>query len=160
MKPVALSGLLAFGLLTLSRAGASQSATPTVLKVDDQPLVRHSRLEYNELAQLVDKRLHSVDGGRIWLQSLDYRYHIRGWLTDINNRNLTSNPVPNGQGLDQNYDGPTTTDSRQDMPDLIGPELRYEAPLDGLNTAGEWGGNITSQAWRSRNPLTADPVAR
>jgi RHS repeat-associated protein len=140
-------------LYTQYHYDAAGRLVQTDLKIDDQPIVRHSQLHYNELAQLVDKRLHSVDGGHTWMQSLDYRYHIRGWLTQLNNRNLSSNSVPNAEGLDDNNDDPV-----HDRPDLFGLELRYEQPLDGINTVGEWGGNITSQTWRSNNPLTYDPA--
>lgn len=43
---------------------------------------------YNELGQLKEKNLHSVSEG-VFLQSIDYSYNIRGWLTHINNGSLT-----------------------------------------------------------------------
>ena len=43
--------------------------------------------EYNEIGQLVDKKLHSTDGTN-FKQSIDHRYNIRGWLTSINNSKL------------------------------------------------------------------------
>ncbi len=43
-----------------------------------------SALEYNELGQMIEKNLHSKNGGANFLQSLDYAYNIQGWLTDIN----------------------------------------------------------------------------
>ncbi|MBK7653091.1 MAG: hypothetical protein IPJ20_23460, partial [Flammeovirgaceae bacterium] len=45
--------------------------------------------EYNELGQLVDKKLHNT-GGTAFLQSIDYRYTIRGWLRSINGAQLTT----------------------------------------------------------------------
>jgi|GEM_PF-3846177 len=54
--------------------------------------------EYNELGQLVNKRLYSSDaistpeGQRTFKQSVDYRYNIRGWLSSINNASLTFTP--------------------------------------------------------------------
>lgn len=44
---------------------------------------------YNELGQLIDKGMGSV-GESPFLQSVDYRYNIRGWLTNINNSTLTN----------------------------------------------------------------------
>jgi len=41
---------------------------------------------YNELGQLIEKNLHVVEGKS--LQSLDYRYDIRGWLKSINDPSL------------------------------------------------------------------------
>ncbi|HLF33256.1 MAG TPA: DUF6443 domain-containing protein, partial [Cyclobacteriaceae bacterium] len=40
--------------------------------------------EYNELGMLIEKNIHELDSGK-FLQSVDYRYNIRGWLTNINN---------------------------------------------------------------------------
>ncbi len=59
-------------------------------KLDDQPEVELISNEYNELGQLVDKKLHSISGSP-YKQSIDYRYNIRGWLTSINDSELTEN---------------------------------------------------------------------
>ncbi len=40
---------------------------------------------YDLLGRLSEKNLHSIDNGAHFLQSIDYRYNIRGWLTHINN---------------------------------------------------------------------------
>jgi hypothetical protein len=56
----------------------------------------------------VDKKLHSTDGGGRYLQSVDNRYNIRGWLTHINNRDLKA-------------DGNTNDDYN----DVFGLELKY-----------------------------------
>ena len=42
-----------------------------------------TEVAYNELGQLVTKDLHSG------MQQVDYRYNIRGWLTRINDSNLS-----------------------------------------------------------------------
>jgi RHS repeat-associated protein len=42
-----------------------------------------SRNQYNEIGELINKQLHSVDDST-FLQSVDYRYNIRGWLSSIN----------------------------------------------------------------------------
>ena len=39
--------------------------------------------EYNELSQVIEKKLHSTNN-QTFLQNVDYKYNIRGWLTDIN----------------------------------------------------------------------------
>jgi RHS repeat-associated protein len=44
--------------------------------------------QYNELGQLIDKKLHSANGAAA-KQSVDHRYNIRGWLTSINDAALT-----------------------------------------------------------------------
>ncbi|MEZ5199175.1 MAG: RHS repeat-associated core domain-containing protein [Bacteroidales bacterium] len=46
-----------------------------------------AEMQYNELGQLIEKNLHSPDGQGYW-QSIDYKYNIRGWLTNINKANL------------------------------------------------------------------------
>jgi len=44
---------------------------------------------YNELGELIEKNLHSEDAGATFAQSVDYRYNIRGWLTRINEADLS-----------------------------------------------------------------------
>ncbi|MDN3584251.1 DUF6443 domain-containing protein [Mucilaginibacter flavus] len=44
--------------------------------------------EYNELGQLKDKKLGNTTGSN-YLQTVDFRYNIRGWITGINKSNLT-----------------------------------------------------------------------
>ena len=84
--------------------------------------------EYNELGQLVDKKLHSSDNGTTFKQSTDYRYNIRGWLTSINNPTLSLGA------------------SNDDTNDLFGMNLGYENDLVAGNTP-EFNGNISSMTW-------------
>ncbi|WP_160143946.1 DUF6443 domain-containing protein [Chryseolinea soli] len=88
---------------------------------------------YNELGQLVDKKLHST-AANVFLQSIDYRYNERGWLTSINNAQV------NG----------TDTDATADY---FGMELLYEKTATGLNDqAGDktyWNGNISAIKWHN-----------
>ena len=67
---------------------------------------------YNELGQLIDKRLHNIDGSSTYKQYLDYRYNIRGWLTNINDSKLS--------------DGEN---------DFFGMELGYEKEIQTGNSA-------------------------
>ncbi len=69
----------------------------TYQDIDDQGEVILSELSYNALGQLTEKDLHGLPypGGTIppgwtqkYLQSVDYAYNIRGWLTHINNADL------------------------------------------------------------------------
>lgn len=64
---------------------------------------------YNELGQLIDKGMGSV-GESPFLQSVDYRYNIMGWLTYINNSTLTN---------DSNF-------TNDESNDFFGMELLYE----------------------------------
>ena len=65
-------------------------------QIGGQPEVLLASNEYNELGQLVDKKLHSTNNGNSFKQSIDYRYNIRGWLNGINQ------PYANGTGYDEN----------------------------------------------------------
>ena len=82
--------------------------------------------EYNELGQLVDKKLHSTVSTAA-KQSVDYRYNIRGWLTSINNAALA-------------------TDATNDDPnDLFGMNLAYNNTASlGIDAAGQFNGNISA----------------
>lgn len=71
--------------------------------------------KYNELGQLIEKNLHIEHGAPI--QSIDYRYNIRGWLQSINGADPEA-----GQGINDN-------DIRQD---LFGMELIYNGVLNGV----------------------------
>ncbi|MFN8314650.1 MAG: RHS repeat-associated core domain-containing protein [Cyclobacteriaceae bacterium] len=99
--------------------------------LDTQPEVLQVSNEYNELGQLVDKKLHSTDGTN-FKQSVDHRYNIRGWLTSINNSALANDGVTNDE----------TTD-------LYGMELAYNQTFTGVTTAADaqYNGNISAIKW-------------
>jgi len=95
---------------------------------------------YNELGQLYEKNVHSSDNGASFLQSNDYRYNIRGWLTSINNSSLTNDNVSN-----------------DDANDLFGMELKYEntITLNGANTTAKYNGNVSAMQWKTSNLVSA-----
>ena len=89
--------------------------------------------EYDDLGQLISKRVGSASIlNNVGLQKIDYRYNIRGWLTDINDANdLTKADEPE---------------------DLFGFRINYNQ----LNTgplAGPaeklYNGNISQTFWKS-----------
>ena len=87
-------------------------------------------MAYNELGQLTDKKL----GGN--LQSVDYRYNIRGWLTDINNP------------------GDLTASGNSDnMDDLFAMRLLYNNPasIAGSIPEEQFNGNISGMIVNRRN---------
>ncbi|TKG91594.1 RHS repeat-associated core domain-containing protein [Puteibacter caeruleilacunae] len=88
-----------------------------------------AEMNYNELGELIEKNLH---GG---IESIDYRYNIRGWLTSINNAELDK-------------DGGVTDD---DDANHFGMELSYDQAIQGANITGEqqYNGNIGSVVWKS-----------
>ncbi len=85
---------------------------------------------YNKLGQVVDKNLHYSGGS--YLQSVDYRYNIRGWLTSINNAQLTSDGSLN-----------------DDTGDYFGMELAYEKVISGMSNSRQSNGNISAMKWRT-----------
>jgi len=88
---------------------------------------------YNELGQLVDRKLHQKSDGT-YLQSVDYRYNIRGWLASINSADLAHN---NDAG---------------DPPDLFGMELSYDNTeagfIDGTTYKPYYTGQIAAVKWK------------
>ncbi len=87
---------------------------------------------YNKLGQVVDKKLHNISGNT-FLQSVDYRYNIRGWLTSINNSQLT---------VDSKND---------DIDDYFGMELAYNTVESGLSNTQYYNGNISAIKWKGAN---------
>ncbi|RPD44109.1 hypothetical protein DNI29_22185 [Hymenobacter sediminis] len=103
-----------------------------------------AKLEYNALGQLVDKKLHSTDNGASFLQSVDYRYNIRGWLTHLNDRALSDGATI--EGFDADPDG-------NSAPDLFALELKYDQGLQ-LAGAQQYNGNIAEALWQTRRGST------
>ncbi len=83
---------------------------------------------YNELGQLENKKV----GGS--LQSIDYRYNIRGWLTGINNPSDLGGKL---FGMTLNYNGP-----------LLGVK-RPNDEYPGLEIEPKYNGNIAEMRWNS-----------
>ncbi|MGX5687417.1 DUF6443 domain-containing protein [Arcticibacter tournemirensis] len=85
----------------------------TFEKVGDTPEIVLAQLEYNELGQIIDKKLHKSSGSNRFIQSIDYRYTIKGWLSSMNSSDLAQN--------NKNVDDNSTSDS-----DKFGMELLYD----------------------------------
>jgi RHS repeat-associated protein len=98
----------------------------------DQLMVQY---EYNEIGQLIDKKLHETekDAGT-FIQSVDYRYSIRGWLESINNAQLSSDGLAN-----------------DDLGDYFGIEFAYNTPVASLTspTTVFYDGKMSSSRWKS-----------
>jgi RHS repeat-associated protein len=88
--------------------------------------------EYNELGQLIDKKL-GVNGAA-FLQSVDYRYNIRGQLLSINNSKLIAD---------------ATTYTNDDTNDVFGEELSYNISNTQVGSTGTWSGQLTAVKWMS-----------
>ncbi|WP_299443396.1 DUF6443 domain-containing protein [uncultured Aquimarina sp.] len=78
---------------------------------------------YDELGQLIAKK---VGGG---LQTVDYKYNVRGWLTDINDVNNIGD-------------------------DLFSFRINYNTPTQNLGAAPLFNGNISETIWKTANDNT------
>ncbi|MEX1241636.1 MAG: RHS repeat-associated core domain-containing protein [Cyclobacteriaceae bacterium] len=108
-------------------------------KINTTSEVRVSYHEYNELGQLIDKKLHSTSvNASNAVQSVDYRYNIRGWLTGMNENDLT-----NGD------DG--------ERKDYFSFQLGYN---DGIGTGNGalYNGNISGMKWSTNLGLGDDKM--
>ncbi len=95
--------------------------------LDSEDSVLLAKNEYNEVGQLVTKKLHSEDLGSTFKQNEDYRYNIRGWLTRINNADLNTNDG-----------GPK---------DFFGMEFGYNNDLGIGDFTPQYNGNISATKW-------------
>ena len=86
---------------------------------------------YNELGEPIEKNLHSQDNGNSFLQSVDYRYNIHGWMTHINNADLSNDGVYN-----------------DDDNDLFGMQLNYTQVSSELEGTPQFNGNIAEIQWQ------------
>lgn len=72
-------------------------------QVNDNPKEYLSRNKYNSLGQLVQRKIGNQNLATPY-QTVDYRFNIRGWLTDINDLNLnTTDPFKDLFSFKINY---------------------------------------------------------
>ncbi len=101
-------------------------------QVDDMPEELLSDNTYNELSQLVNKKIGNN------LQSIDYTYNIRGWLTGINKDQMS---VTDLGGKLFSYKVKYTQKEGITNPDGV--------LFPGKNVAARYNGNIAEVDWRS-----------
>ncbi|WP_295230554.1 DUF6443 domain-containing protein [uncultured Chryseobacterium sp.] len=92
-------------------------------KVDNNPEEILAQNTYNELSQLQVKKV----GGQSLsnpLQTIDYRYNIRGWMTQINDPDNLGN-------------------------DLFGYAMKYNNPENTSLSTGRFNGNIAEIDWKT-----------
>ncbi|MGG7440435.1 DUF6443 domain-containing protein [Chryseobacterium arthrosphaerae] len=92
-------------------------------QVDTNPEEILVQNEYNELSQLKNKKLGGTNPSQP-IQSIDYTYNIRGWLTKIND--------------------PSNLNGK-----LFGYELRYNNPVNANVAPGKFAGTITEVDWKN-----------
>ncbi|HEY8938507.1 MAG TPA: hypothetical protein VIM65_24975, partial [Cyclobacteriaceae bacterium] len=110
-------------------------------RVDTRKEIVLSEDIYNELGELITKKLHAEDGTS-YKQHVDYRYNIRGWLTHINNADLNTNDG-----------GPK---------DFFGMELAYDNDLGIGDFTPQYNGNISAAKWSTNLGFATltDPTER
>lgn len=79
---------------------------------------------YNEISELTNTKIGG--NGTNPLQSVDYKYNIRGWLTGVNN--------PDNLGGS-----------------LFGYEIKYQDPVNAANIFPKYNGNISEVSWKTAN---------
>lgn len=114
----------------LSRVYQQTNADPEVL------LAEHI---YGETGQPLEKRLHSEDDGRSFLQAISYSRNIRGWLTRLNE--------PQNVGFAHQSIEPAGPAVGVD---LFGERLSYEAPEAGVDP--QFDGSISAVDWAVQPP--------
>ena len=124
----------------------------TYHQLNSEPEILLSATLYNELGELVTKKLHSEDNGTTFKQHVDFRYSIRGWLTRINNADLSP-------------------DNINEPRDHFGMELAYNNVLTGINNTPQFNGNISATKYSTNQGFdpglkeraykyTYDPMSR
>ncbi|MGG7551316.1 DUF6443 domain-containing protein [Chryseobacterium arthrosphaerae] len=97
-------------------------------QIDTQPEEILAQYEYNELSQVKNKKLGGTNTAQP-LQSIDYTYNIKGWLTKIND--------------------PSDLNGK-----LFGYELKYTNPVNPNIAPGKFNGNIAEVDWRNASEGT------
>jgi len=92
-------------------------------QINNQPVELIAKNIYNELGELVSKGVGGLEASP--LQTVDYKYNIRGWLKSIN-------------------DGDTAED------DLFGFKLNYNSP-EHTGITPLYNGNISETHWQTAN---------
>jgi len=110
---------------------ASNGSTSSTTDIDKELIVLNT---YDELGQLESKKVGGLANADVntstGLQTVDYTYNVRNWLTSINDNDIATD------ALDLNAN------------DLFGFKLRYNNPLNGTAL---FNGNISQSLWQTQN---------
>ncbi|WP_421762905.1 DUF6443 domain-containing protein [Ekhidna sp.] len=104
----------------------------TYHQIDSETEVLLAHNDYDNIGQLVQKDLHEGE------QLVDYDYNIRGWLTSINESNLSSPGDP--------------------VSDLFGMELYYNTSSGLSGHENRYNGNISAMRW-SNYDINAESIS-
>jgi RHS repeat-associated protein len=94
--------------------------------IGSQPLERIVNNTYDAMGQLESKGVGGTATASQSLQTVDYNYNVRGWLTNINDQNNLGN-------------------------DLFGFDINYNAPALGSGSEALYNGNISETLWKTAN---------
>ncbi len=138
------------------------------------PATNLSNLNYNFKDQLIEKNIGYNTTTSMALQSIDYAYNLRGWLTAINNVNVYSvnNPIYTpesiGSGVIQDLAiSPLIKQAMMNMAapyrgknalelapiddgvnfDLFSEKMDYASPDSRMNVPSQFNGNISAVTW-------------
>ncbi|QJP35146.1 hypothetical protein F0365_12485 [Nonlabens sp. Ci31] len=100
--------------------------TTHVQMIGSQPLERVVNNTYDAMGQLESKGVGGTTTASQSLQTVDYNYNVRGWLTNINDQNNLGN-------------------------DLFGFDINYNAPALGSGSEALYNGNISETLWKTAN---------
>jgi len=92
-------------------------------QVDNKPEELLAENSYDDLSQLIQKKVGNTSGTPI--QSVDYTYNIKGWLTSVND--------PSNLGGD-----------------LFGMKIKYQNPEDQDYGIAKYNGNISEIDWKTQ----------
>ncbi|SHM01939.1 RHS repeat-associated core domain-containing protein [Chryseobacterium polytrichastri] len=109
-------------------------------QVDSKPEQLLTQNEYNELSQLKNKKVGNN------LQSIDYAYNIRGWMTDINKDQMS---LPDLGGKLFSYKIKYTQKEGIENPD--------PTQFSGKNVKPKYNGYITEVDWRAVETVGVNP---
>ncbi|MDN4011253.1 hypothetical protein QX233_02150 [Chryseobacterium gambrini] len=114
-------------------------------QVDNNPEELLAENTYNDLSQLVNKKVGSTSGSAP-LQSIDYDYNIRGWMTEINKNQMAATDLG---GKLFSYKIKYTSREGIENPDT--------AQFSGKNVVPKYNGNIAEVDWRAVESIGANP---
>ncbi len=123
--------------------------TDIYMTVGGGPREHISALAYDERDWVARKRLGVRPGGA--LQSIDYGYNLRGWLTHINDLRECADqfPDPRDPGAKKaGGSGPTPTPCLNPENDLFAEEIVYTAGVGPLGAEPQYNGNVAGLRWR------------
>ncbi len=114
-------------------------------KINTLPEKTLATYRYNAVGQLVEKNLGGMGstGAEGFLQSIDFKYNIRGWLTHINNSELKYDALFNN-----------------DNDDVFGMELLYNKIDNALANTAQYDGTVAAVKWQHNDALNNNQPKR